>query len=188
MLPLWGAGWRAHGSFYIISYNCIYFEIITDNYNGRLSQNKKLKVGHKNTQWKGNKVHGKTYICKEQCEHWRLGKAQWAFCITVDSGRPFWRTLWLRSLEALRTRAFLACNGDPARDSVMTVSLRPQKPAGEEQEGGHTGRRGVLGRLNFPPTMLLHSFTISLIYSFIHSFVQQITSMSQTLHHAWEIK
>lgn len=100
----------------------------------------------------------------------RLGKAQWAFCTTVDSGRPFWKMVCLMSLEVLRTKAFLACNGEPAWDPVMTLTPRPQKPAGEEQKGGHPGRRYVLGRLNFPPTMLLHSFTISLIL-FIHSII-----------------
>lgn len=78
--------------------------------------------------------------------------------------------------------------GSSPRSCDNYISEASEACWGGTRGGGHTGRRGVLGKLNFPPTMLLHLFTISLIYSFIHSFVQQISSMSQTLHHAREIK
>ena len=52
-------------------------------------------------------------------------------------------------------------DGDPAWDPVMTLSLKPQKPAEEEREGG----------LTFPYNVMSFIY-LQFIYLFIHWFNQ----------------
>lgn len=164
MLPPEGTEWRAHGSLCIISNNCIRI------YNYLKIKWKILNMGHKTIQWIYNKIQAKTQLCKEQCEHWRLGDGstqRFREAFLEEADRGVWKDCKQQAHSSSWNNRSWGCILRACDDYLWSFKSLMQR----DKKQGRLGERMPQESQDFSPLCHIVSFIYHVIHLSTHSFI-----------------